>query len=417
MDPEGSRPRQGFLRVGADGSLLVPRELARRFGLEPGALVPIEQSDEQITVGFPASHLARVYVEPTNACPLSCRTCMRHTWSEPEGVMSDAVFDRIEQGLRELPFLPSVFFGGFGEPLSHPGILGMVRRLKARGAAVDLITNGTTLDEATARRLAEAGLDTLWVSLDGATRECYGELRNATAFDRVVEGLRQLKVMRWHRGAQRPALGIAFVATERNRAELPKVIELGLRLGATRFSITNVHPHTEELEREILYGKTVGLDVAMLPRVDLARMDDGNWSSLDLTALIAGHGLQLHDGRPAARTSDSCPFIRRGSISIRWDGAASPCLPLLHTHTAWLGGRPRRIREHSFGSVADRGLRDIWEDRTYAGFRRRVQEFDFPPCHRCNQCELVESNQEDCLGNAPPCCGGCLWAQGFILCP
>ena len=104
-------------------------------------------------------------------------------------------------------------------------------------------------------------------------------------------------------------------------------------------------------------------------------------------------------------------------MSIRWDGMVSPCLPLLHTHATWLGSRKRLIREHSFGSVRDRSLREIWEDPGYAAFRRRLQEFDFPPCLRCNSCDWIDSNQEDCLSDQPPACGGCLWAQGYILCP
>lgn len=32
-------------------------------------------------------------------------------------------------------------------------------------------------------------------------------------------------------------------------------------------------------------------------------------------------------------------------------------------------------------------------------------------------CEMSEANEEDCLGNTFPACGGCLWAQGIIQCP
>jgi MoaA/NifB/PqqE/SkfB family radical SAM enzyme len=36
--------------------------------------------------------LSRVYVEPTNACNLACKTCVRHAWDEPEGFMAWDVF-------------------------------------------------------------------------------------------------------------------------------------------------------------------------------------------------------------------------------------------------------------------------------------------------------------------------------------
>jgi MoaA/NifB/PqqE/SkfB family radical SAM enzyme len=32
--------------------------------------------------------LRKIYVEPTNACNLACRTCVRNSWDEPEGFMA-----------------------------------------------------------------------------------------------------------------------------------------------------------------------------------------------------------------------------------------------------------------------------------------------------------------------------------------
>jgi hypothetical protein len=102
---------------------------------------------------------------------------------------------------------------------------------------------------------------------------------------------------------------------------------------------------------------------------------------------------------------------------MRSGAATGACLPLLHSHGAWLGERRREIREFSFARAGERSLQDIWHDPAYVAFRQRVQEFDFPPCLRCNSCDLMDSNREDCHGNSPPTCGGCLWAQGYVLCP
>ena len=32
-------------------------------------------------------------------------------------------------------------------------------------------------------------------------------------------------------------------------------------------------------------------------------------------------------------------------------------------------------------------------------------------------CELLEENETDCIGSRAPTCGGCLWGQGFAVCP
>lgn len=406
-----------FLEVSSDGRLVIPRDLARGMGLTPGARVPVTRDAEHLILGVPHTHLGRVYLEPTNSCPLNCAACMRHAWNDPVGFMEDSTFDSIERGLAELPDVPSVFIGGFGEPLSHPAILDMVKRLKARGAAVEMITNGIALEESVARKLVELGLDALWVSLDGATPECYAEVRGSPSFGRIVENLRGLKMVKWHRDAVKPELGIAFVATRRNQAELLEVMNLGVRLGASRLSVSNVEPYAEEARSQLLYERSLDLHIRVFSRVDLPRMDAGGPWNPDVMDLVARYGLHLDSEGAWTRQFDACPFAQKGSASIRWDGMVSPCLPLLHAHETWLGTRKRLVREHSFGSVRDRSLREIWEAPAYVAFRRRLEEYDFPPCIRCNSCDWIDTNQEDCLSGVPPACGGCLWAQGYILCP
>ena len=63
------------------------------------------------------------------------------------GQMTDATFDRVISGIQELDSSPSIFFGGFGEPLSHPKIVDMVARAKKISPKVELITNGMLLTE------------------------------------------------------------------------------------------------------------------------------------------------------------------------------------------------------------------------------------------------------------------------------
>jgi MoaA/NifB/PqqE/SkfB family radical SAM enzyme len=399
------------------GTIALPDGLARRYGIVPGARLRIEELEHQLLVHLPVTHLARLYLEPTNECPLNCRTCMRRTWNEPTGRMEADTFARIVQGLRELPRVPSVFFGGIGEPLAHPDALEMAGQVKSLGAKTELISNGLALDETTIERLVEMRLDTLWVSLDGASEECYQNVREAAALPQIISNLKKLKEVRYRMDSALPALGIAFVAMKRNEKELARVIDLGLRMGATQFSISSVQPHTEDLRDEVLYGKALGQSLGPFSRIDLARMDSAAQWGPAVSQVLAQCGLHYHNGQAATRLEDSCPFIETGSLSIRWDGKVSPCVPLLHSHVAYLGDRRRQIREHSFGTLRERSLAEIWNDETYVRFRDRLQQFDFPPCTRCNGCESVDSNLEDCFGNTAPACGACAWAQGFIVCP
>lgn len=409
------------VRRDEQGHLVVPDELADRLGLVDGALVRVEEHADAITVGRSTASLARVYVEPTTLCNLVCRTCIRNVWDEPPGRMPAVTFERVLAGVREIAPRPTVFFGGFGEPFAHPDLLDMVAAAKAESCPVELITNGTMLGEATLRTLVRIGLDRLWVSIDGATPESYADVRLGDALPQVLESLARLRELRNATATSLPRLGIAFVAMKRNIADLPEVIRLGRHLGADRFSISNVLPHTPEMREQVLYARSIDAEDAApspwTPEISLPRLDIDEEMLGRLLQLEAGpHGRSL-PGHVREAASNSCPFAEKGSLSVRWDGQISPCLPLLHTHRSYLDFRPRTNHAHAVGNVNERSLLDAWRDPAYVALRERLLAFDLAPCTICNSCDMADENLEDCFGSPTPACGGCLWAQGFIRCP
>ncbi|MBK9091060.1 MAG: SPASM domain-containing protein [Holophagales bacterium] len=126
------------------------------------------------------------------------------------------------------------------------------------------------------------------------------------------------------------------------------------------------------------------------------------------------------DMRPrlsVAKGRNFCPFVERGTTSVRWDGAVSPCLALLYDHDYYLGERLRHSCAYFVGNLRERSLADLWNDASYVELRQRLQAFDFSPCSSCNTCEMADDNRQDCSGSPLPACGGCLWAQGLIQCP
>lgn len=410
-----------WAEVDQEGRLVLPPEVASRYGLKPGARVRLDQNANTLRLHRPITHLAKVYIEPTNRCNITCRTCIRNIWDVKLGHMSAATFARILEGLRAITPPPTVFFGGLGEPLAHRRIVEMVARVKALSASVELITNGTLLTEQRARQLIEAGLDILWVSIDGATPESYADVRLGAALPQVLDNLDRFRRLRPPAHLPRPEIGIAFVAMKRNIADLPEVIALGRRLGATRFLVTNVLPYTAEMSTETLYEGALSdityLPSLWLPQLSLPKMDLNDLTrEAFLRALRSGCNVTFA-GNNLGGANDVCTFVESGAMAIAWDGNVSPCIPLMHTHVSYLHGRQRVSQRYVIGNVAERDLLDLWNDPDYVAYRDRVQRFAFSPCTFCGGCELAEMNESDCLGNTFPTCGGCLWAQGVIRCP
>jgi MoaA/NifB/PqqE/SkfB family radical SAM enzyme len=416
-----STPKVAWAQVDDQGHLVVPPEVAAQLGLVPGAQVRLETGRNGLRLHRPVTHLAKLYIEPTNACNLDCATCFRHGWDEPIGRMSEASFAAILDGLAALDELPTVYFGGIGEPLSHRQTVSWVAQAHALGARTELITNGMLLNERMEGELIGAGLDLLWVSIDGATPESYADVRLGAELAHVIANVARFSKSRKGGHHPRPELGIAFVAMKRNIADLPAVLRLGLELGAKQFSVSNVLPVTPELQAEVLYARARNnlayIDSAAVPSLNLPKMDFDDVTRAALfEAFQSGYNIS-YAGHNWAGASNVCNYIEGGSMSVAWTGDVSPCWPLMHTHISYLHGKPRVNHRHVVGSVLERSLLDLWLDPDYVAYRQRIQDFAFAPCTFCGGCELAEANQEDCLGNTAPVCGGCLWAQGVIQCP
>jgi len=357
--------------VDESGQLRLLAAIAEKYGLKPGTTVRIEENANGLHLRRPVTQLARVYIEPTNRCNLDCITCIRNSWYEPLGEMSSTVFSRIVEDLKLLPGPPSVFLGGLGEPLSHPHLVDMVKELKSIGSFVELITNGTLLSKDLSKRLIDAGLDKLWVSLDGAPPESYKDVRLGAALPQVLANLREYRhpryKTRYTTGLDlllQPQLGIVFVAMKRNIADLPAVLSLANQLGSLHFLVTNILPYTPELKDEILYSRaitdTIYTSTPLLRSLDLPKMDISPTTREAVFAALCGdHSLTI-SGASFEKQNNRCPFIEKGSLAIRWDGDVSPCLALLHDHKVYFHDYERFLKRHMVGNVQAQSLEEIW---------------------------------------------------------
>lgn len=189
------------------------------MGFAPGANVDVIQDHGRIEI-LPNIHsLARVYIEPTSRCNLSCQTCIRNTWNEPTGDMDLKIFEKAANKLSRFPHLDSVMFGGFGEPTVHKDILYMIQSIKSLGLKAEMVTNGTLLDEVMLAGLMKSKLDTLWESFDGTMETSFEDIREGASFQKVVDSLKLLQKMN-RRSPHKIEIGIAFVVMKKNINDL-----------------------------------------------------------------------------------------------------------------------------------------------------------------------------------------------------
>ena len=136
----------------------------------------------------------------TYRCNLTCAFCYAGCgagglplgWSEKR-VMGDDEVCRVLDAIRHEARCPSVSFTG-GEPTLRASLPRLVRHAKGLGLKVNLISNGQRLDGARVAALAEAGLDSAQLSLEGETAALHDAIVGRPgAFDRLWAGAFRLR--------------------------------------------------------------------------------------------------------------------------------------------------------------------------------------------------------------------------------
>jgi MoaA/NifB/PqqE/SkfB family radical SAM enzyme len=107
-------------------------------------------------------HPVLAQMVPIRRCNLSCAYCNEYDRSSPS-VPAAEMFERVD---RLAALGTSVIALSGGEPLLHPDVLRIIRRIRERGCIAQLLTNGYLLTPDLIKNLNRAGLDRLQISID-----------------------------------------------------------------------------------------------------------------------------------------------------------------------------------------------------------------------------------------------------------
>jgi radical SAM protein with 4Fe4S-binding SPASM domain len=164
-------------------TLTNPRRLKRRVVQK--ANMPVKWASYELGMEAAPTFPDRVYLESTNICNLDCIMCPTgmHIDTRPKGYIEWDLFTAVIDEIA--PFAEAVIMHSWGEPLLHKQIIEMIQYAKDRGLWVETSTNATRLTEDVSRKLLEAGLDRIYLSMDGLTKETYEKVRVKGKFEEV----------------------------------------------------------------------------------------------------------------------------------------------------------------------------------------------------------------------------------------
>lgn len=323
-------------------------------------------------------------VEPVGQCNLRCTMCAIQFRQDgpPNGPPAFMPFERFAELVDQFSAPPrgrleTLHLQGLGEPMMHPRFFDMIRYGVDRGVKVTTNSNMTLVNERRAAECVDSRLDTLHISLDGATAGTFENIRHGAKFERVIDNIGLVKAAKAARGSALPHFHMVMVIMRQNLHELPELVRLAVGLGMEEIFVQHLsHDFTEENLPEQYRSMREYVDAQTLLHEDPAVVDRF-FGAARIEAGAAGIKLRLPRTRPRAYPPGTpgrqrCDWPWSGGY-VAYGGDAMPCCMV---------STPDRA---NMGNMSADGVVSIWDGPVYEAFRARLDS-DEPPdiCRACS---------------------------------
>ena len=187
----------------------------------------------------PHPELRTLFIEMTSQCNEYCRHCGSRCGdvSRKAPLSGGEICAFLRKIKADFPIEKLQLCVTGGEPLLRPDFFEIMQEAKRLGFGWGMTSNGTLITPETAHRLAEAGMRTVSVSLDGLkeTHEWFRQVPGC--YDRAVEGVRNLLAEDAFDHVQ-----ITTVVHHRNIGELEALYKTVSAIGVKSWRVINIEP-------------------------------------------------------------------------------------------------------------------------------------------------------------------------------
>ena len=269
-----------------------------------------------------------------------------------------------------------------GEPMLREDIYEIVGFLDGRGVTVNLITNGSLLDEAAVARFGPEAISVYELPLLSGEREVHDRLSGRTgAFDDATMAIAELK-------AARQRVVCVFVATKLNLPTWREAAEVAVALGADGIMFNRFNPGGTGREN---------IDLLQATPAELA-------DALDVAAEISEeYDLPIS----CSIAMPPCLFDRTRWPGLGFGFCAAGTERAYYTLDPLGNVRPCNHSGLILGNIRQRGFWELADSRAMAEFMSARPAF-------CAGCAMEDECLGGCKAAAEVCCGS-PWASDPFL--
>lgn len=321
---------------------------------------------------FPLS-LKRPYkleMEHTTICNKKCIFCEHTFWQEKAVSLK---FEQFRAIVDSLPALKWLNITGEGSSFLNRDFVKMIEYARGRHINVNFVDEFDFFEEDMARQVIELGINSIYVSFDGAAKETYETIKKGCHYDKALANIRRLLQLKAQLKSPFPVLHFRFIITTLNYREMPAFIELIASL-----------PHRGVLARVEFVGLLTfpGIEQYYLP---LDKIPEEIIREMYEKAIR--HKINLHFSHETGVLPPITSCCAWAEPYVLIGGEVISCCAII------MSNNRKFLREHSFGNVYQKPFMAIWNSPAYRTFRRQVVQADGPVPISCHGCRARETEE------------------------
>lgn len=331
----------------------------------------------------------KIFWKIISECNLRCSHCFFYGKEDKFNSKNDLSKEKIMQVIDELEEMNvlSIILTG-GEVFLRNDIFEILSKLKSKNISIKISTNATLITKEMAKKLAailNPIMDNVQVSLDGATSETHDKTRGKGAFDKAIQGVKNLV-----------EYGIFPIVnctvTSMNVSEMKQLYNLTQNLKVKKLSLTKIAPCAEDQNN--LVPDLDNLFEALAEVIKLESQGEGPFLDMRIFAVhdFANHKIAqkfLTKYLDAANKlqmglNKNCMCHKNNKAYIDADGSLYLC------------NIAAEIEKCSFGNIRDSSFIDVWATRLQNIFFKERNASDMA----CINCKYINVCSGGCPANA-----------------